>query len=201
MVKEDLRVKKTKKAIFDALMELVMEKGYSSVSITDIVKKADINRNTFYLHYSSKEDLIVKMFEDASAKMNEALGTFVYFNSYKIEEIKEIQICVGVRNLLKYVKEKIEFYRVIIKDHSLQKYLEDSFNKSKEYISKYLCISDMKTNIVFEYAYNGMMGIFKQWILYEQTSIVSTAKIVAKLSYANLCQINEIKSLQKQNIN
>ena len=54
----DLRVQKTKKLIRDSFFELVEEKGYSKVTVMDITKKAMINRNTFYLHYVDKEDLI-----------------------------------------------------------------------------------------------------------------------------------------------
>ena len=48
---EDLRVKKTKKLIKDSFLELLEEKGYSKVSVTDITNRAMINRNTFYLRY------------------------------------------------------------------------------------------------------------------------------------------------------
>ena len=46
MKKEDLRIIKTKQAIKDSFIELVEVKGYNRVSVTDIVKKANINRNT-----------------------------------------------------------------------------------------------------------------------------------------------------------
>ena len=62
--KEDLRVIKTKQLIKDCFLELIEEKGYSKVTITDITKKAMINRNTFYLHYIDKEDLIDKIVLD-----------------------------------------------------------------------------------------------------------------------------------------
>ena len=59
MKKEDLRITKTKQAIKDSFIELVEVKGYNRVSVTDIVKKANINRNTFYLHYNLRRRIFI----------------------------------------------------------------------------------------------------------------------------------------------
>ena len=55
---KDLRVRRTLKAIRKAFYELVLEKSYSDISITELTERAEINRKTFYLHYSSLDDLI-----------------------------------------------------------------------------------------------------------------------------------------------
>ena len=57
----DLRVVKTKSLIKGAFIELVEEKGFDNVSVKDICLKAQINRNTFYLHYFDKIDLLTKI--------------------------------------------------------------------------------------------------------------------------------------------
>ncbi len=59
--KVDERVKKTKSSIKDAFFELAAEVGYAKVNVTNIIKKANINRNTFYSHYESKDDLLYKL--------------------------------------------------------------------------------------------------------------------------------------------
>ena len=56
----DERVIKTKKLIKTALSELIQEKGFDHVSITDLTQRANINRGTFYLHYQDKYDLLEK---------------------------------------------------------------------------------------------------------------------------------------------
>ena len=55
---KDLRVRRTLKAIRSAFYELVLTKNYSDISITELTDLAEINRKTFYLHYSSLEDLV-----------------------------------------------------------------------------------------------------------------------------------------------
>ena len=49
----DRRVSKTKKLLSDALMALIIEKGYDDVKVQDILDKANVGRTTFYLHYES----------------------------------------------------------------------------------------------------------------------------------------------------
>lgn len=55
---KDLRVRRTLKAIRKALYELVLEKDYRDISITELTERAKINRKTFYLHYPSLDSLI-----------------------------------------------------------------------------------------------------------------------------------------------
>ncbi len=50
--KEDRRVKYTKKAIRDGFLRLLAEKPIEKISVTEICREADINRGTFYAHYS-----------------------------------------------------------------------------------------------------------------------------------------------------
>jgi AcrR family transcriptional regulator len=49
--------------LHDALMSLVLKKGYDAVTIKDIVDEANVGRSTFYAHYNSKEELFRSGFE------------------------------------------------------------------------------------------------------------------------------------------
>ena len=55
----DRRVQKTKKLLSQALIQLILEKGYERVTVQDILDKANVARSTFYTHYESKELLLV----------------------------------------------------------------------------------------------------------------------------------------------
>lgn len=57
MNQNDLRVKKTKKAIHNTFMELLKTKPVSKISVTELAKTAEINKATFYLHYKDIFDL------------------------------------------------------------------------------------------------------------------------------------------------
>lgn len=48
----------TKNKLFETAIELIKEKGYDSVTISQICEKAGVAKGTFYVHYKSKEDII-----------------------------------------------------------------------------------------------------------------------------------------------
>jgi len=58
-MKTDRRTQKTKKFLAEALMALIIEKGYDAVTIQDIIDRANVGRSTFYSHYESKDQLLI----------------------------------------------------------------------------------------------------------------------------------------------
>ena len=55
--KTDLRVIKTKKAIYDALVKLLHKKSIDRITVAELAQEAMINKGTFYLHYTDIFDL------------------------------------------------------------------------------------------------------------------------------------------------
>ena len=56
--KIDRRVKRTRRLVSEAFIQLVLEKGYDGVRIEDIIEQADVARTTFYTHFKDKGDLL-----------------------------------------------------------------------------------------------------------------------------------------------
>jgi len=68
----DPRVARTKKLIRDALMSLLAEKSFESISVQDIAERATVNRATFYAHFPDKFALLDAITrEDVGAKLSE----------------------------------------------------------------------------------------------------------------------------------
>lgn len=67
----DLRVIRTKNSIRNALVELIEEKGFETITVKDITTKAKINRGTFYAHYQDKFDLMTKCQEEIMQGMSD----------------------------------------------------------------------------------------------------------------------------------
>jgi AcrR family transcriptional regulator len=55
---QDRRVRRTRAALLDALLGLMVEKGYDAVTVQDLIDRADIGRSTFYAHFTDKSDLL-----------------------------------------------------------------------------------------------------------------------------------------------
>ena len=60
----DRRVQKTRKLLQDALVELILEKGFESVRIQDILDRANVGRSTFYFHFQDKRELLHSCFDE-----------------------------------------------------------------------------------------------------------------------------------------
>ena len=60
---EDKRIRRTKKLLRQALTRLMLQKDFQSITVTDVVREADINRGTFYAHYRDVYDLRDKIAE------------------------------------------------------------------------------------------------------------------------------------------
>jgi AcrR family transcriptional regulator len=63
MPKIDRRAQRTRELLQKALIELISERGYAGITIQEIVDRANVARTTFYVHYSSKDDLFMSCHE------------------------------------------------------------------------------------------------------------------------------------------
>ncbi|HWR01770.1 MAG TPA: TetR/AcrR family transcriptional regulator [Chlorobaculum sp.] len=61
--KEDRRIGRTRRLMHEALMSLIVEKGYEAITVQDILDRADVGRSTFYGHYRDKDELLLSSFE------------------------------------------------------------------------------------------------------------------------------------------
>jgi AcrR family transcriptional regulator len=59
----DRRVQRTRKLLQDALIALILEKGYEVVTVQDIIDRANVGRSTFYAHFLDKQQLLLSGFE------------------------------------------------------------------------------------------------------------------------------------------
>ncbi|HEU4329102.1 MAG TPA: TetR/AcrR family transcriptional regulator [Roseiflexaceae bacterium] len=55
---QDRRIVRTHRLLAEALMELILEKGYEAVTVRDITERADVGYATFFRHYTDKEALL-----------------------------------------------------------------------------------------------------------------------------------------------
>lgn len=79
--KSNFQNKLTKESIFTALMLLMEKEDYSSITITQIAKKAGVSRMAYYRNYTSKEEIITDYFD---YKFNKLFNK--YFNKALVED-------------------------------------------------------------------------------------------------------------------
>ncbi len=71
----DRRVQRTRRLLHKALMSLILEKKYESLTVQEILDRADVGRSTFYLHFQDKDELLVSGFQYLQSFLESAQGT------------------------------------------------------------------------------------------------------------------------------
>ena len=108
----DRRVRRTRKLLGNALLELVQEKKFEQITIQDITDRADLNRATFYLHYGSKEELLA----DSLVSYFDALVEQI--TPLTLEKpIWENPAADGI--VFAHVAEHAELYRVLLGENGM----------------------------------------------------------------------------------
>jgi AcrR family transcriptional regulator len=72
--REDRRVTRTRRILKDALVSLILEKGYSALTVQEILDRADVGRATFYAHYQDKEALLLSVFAELRDTLREGFA-------------------------------------------------------------------------------------------------------------------------------
>jgi AcrR family transcriptional regulator len=60
----DRRVARSRRALKEALTDLILEQGYETVTVQDVIDRADVGRSTFYAHFPDKDDLLMAILAD-----------------------------------------------------------------------------------------------------------------------------------------
>jgi AcrR family transcriptional regulator len=63
-------VRRTRRQLRDALVGLILDKGWDAVSVLDVCERADVGRSTFYVHFADKEDLLLSGFDELHATLD-----------------------------------------------------------------------------------------------------------------------------------
>lgn len=109
MNSQDRRVRRTQHLLAEALIALILEKGYEAVTIRDITDSADIGYATFFRHYRDKDELLKDV-------LDVVLSELTVMFSAKQADLDPVTI--GVL-LFRYVQERSEVIRVLLRSHAL----------------------------------------------------------------------------------
>lgn len=102
---QDRRVQRTRYALRDALISLLVEGGWDELSVQDLCERANVGRSTFYMHYRNKEELLAGGLNDLRGALRE-------------QARKATKGCHGglsfVRGLIEHVHQQRQLFRALI---------------------------------------------------------------------------------------
>lgn len=177
--KVDRRIRKTKTQLKNGLAKLMAEKSINEISVKELVEMVDINRSTFYLHYSDIYNLLEEIEEELLSEIKQTIeqhpmgveyNTFTYMEDIYLVLEKNKEICkalLGDNGDASFIFKMKE----IIQENSM-KQLELLFPDIKE---------DLK--YTFSFCLSGCLGIVNQW-LFENGS--ESPQHMAKLTFSML---------------
>lgn len=149
--KKDLRVIKTHKAIEKAFKELVLEKDFTDIRITELAKRAKINKKTFYDHYKNLDDLL------------STIQTAI--NNEYIELVKDYDLIKDIdkitRTYFEFSSKQDAFYQKITCDDSY------SFSNIRNKMMRNV-IKKTKSNnvdeILLTFIFSSTLAIYRYWV-------------------------------------
>src|SRR5262245_25510166 len=71
--RRDRRVTRSRRLLQDALVALILERGYAAVTVQDVLDRADVGRATFYAHFHGKEALLLSVFQELRKSIHDEL--------------------------------------------------------------------------------------------------------------------------------
>jgi AcrR family transcriptional regulator len=114
----DRRIQRTRQALRQALMDLIKEKGYDSISVEEITQRANLGRATFYLHYKDKEDLLIDEFSELANERVRTLSEIPFStwlpNPENPDQPIENKPSPPFLMVFQHIADNAELYRILL---------------------------------------------------------------------------------------
>jgi AcrR family transcriptional regulator len=163
----DRRVQKTRKLLQDALVELVSEKDFGSVTIQEILDRANVGRSTFYTHFQDKNELLHSCFDE--------LGKlFENHNSLLLEgnkDLKDSNYADFTLNLFRFVGRNHRLFKALlgrqgiaIFNPPIYDYLFAYMHGAVKLLESRNKRTSLQTEMVAHYFTSAFIGILRWWV-------------------------------------
>lgn len=193
-LKEDRRVRRTKKSLRDSLFKLLEEKNISQITVTELTKLADVNRSTFYLYYNDIFDMMDKIQKEIYSVF---VSTVVECAEKFENESDFVKYCAG---FLDFCKENYSVCRFITRN-DCNNQLADKIKLAVRSVvpdsAKTFDPRDPRYYLT-TFALSGMLGTILEWM--NDGMVISSQDMARFLSYTYVfgSQKSKASSLYKQ---
>lgn len=172
--KTDVRIIKTKQKLRHALTELLSKKPIEELTISEICLLADVNRNTFYSHYS-----------DVYSLYNDVKQSYLESFINEIEKMKEDG--ENAQHLITYflesVKENVDFFSFLYKDYCGLEFITHIIEASlgEQIRSVKVSSSLISDEDFYNYIVGGAVNLVVKWL--DGNTKVDAREMGAKICY------------------
>lgn len=178
--KDDRRVKYTKMVLKESFIKLLTTKDISQITIKEICENADINRATFYSHYSDQYDLLKKIENELLENISSDLNRFK-------EKDANLNTLEAVEKIFEYIKENAELCKLLLNERG-----DFGFQKKVMIFVYDIIISNLTSvginnkedaEYIYSFSITGYVGIIQKWLNDDmKKSTKYMAEMIIKLS-------------------
>lgn len=113
----DRRVARTRRALRQALLDLIDEKRFDDITVEEIAARADIGRATFYLHYKDKEDLLLAEINDLVEQRVGELSKvpLAAWQIYQEPDQQGAPLVPALVQVFAHIKRHANLYRLVLR--------------------------------------------------------------------------------------
>lgn len=162
MVKTDRRVKKTRQQLRTHLAQLMCEKSIQEITVKELVEKADINRSTFYLHYSDIHQLLDTLEQELLAEIIQVI------DERNFSSLDENSL-LFLQDILRVLSNNLDICQALVGPngdlafvHKIEQLVANGY---QNIISNHISSSTNKVEYFHSYCLTGCVGLIKSWIL------------------------------------
>lgn len=159
--REDRRVRITKQAIRESLIELMQTHPISKISVKMICEAADLNRSTFYAHYKDQTDLLHKVQQEAVR----GIKTHIFATSFTRQAHAAPSVIVKV---LAYCKENQALFKVLLSEHGDTTFQRELMalaqEKALDEIREDKRLDVRRAKYLELFALSGVLSIVRHWL-------------------------------------
>ncbi|MGE4485669.1 MAG: TetR/AcrR family transcriptional regulator [Oscillospiraceae bacterium] len=158
---EDRRIRRTKRLLKQGLAELLKVKEFKNISVRDITDHMDLNRGTFYLHYSDTYELLQKLETDALRDVQEMIDKYG-------EEDKTYTLQPIFEPILSYIVENRDICYSLFVNNASSNFIDEIQkliykNGSAMMHKRFSRVPEEKLPYLFSFITYGLIGLIKQW--------------------------------------
>ena len=159
---DDRRAKRSRRLLKDSLLALMQEKRFKDISARDITEGADLNRGTFYLHYSDTQALLESIEDDIMTEVQKLI------DQNKGSVHGEASLEPVLLPVLDYIEEKHKTIQLMLRNNNASNFLDKLhkiiYDNSLDYAKRRFKIEDdTQLNYFLSYVSFGIMGMVKEW--------------------------------------
>lgn len=150
---------RSRKLINAALADLLQEKPLDKITVTDIVKRAELNRGTFYAHYTDVQDVINHLIEQTLSEILSAL-------SVSSKNITDMPI-VLLKQVQSILESDLQFYKKVMVSSASTFMQEQLVSIVLDYFLRHETEYEIKDHNQFVLTINfcagGLIRLYREW--------------------------------------